>query len=734
MYSRTPIRRWRWALRSRSWWVGVCLCVVSRQPLAAWDPSAWNNPHPAIEQRESIFYSVFQERPKHLDPVSAYNENEALFTTQIYEPLLQYHYLKRPYTLVPLTATAIPTPLYFDAIGQRLSADAPDTSIAKVVYRIELKPGIRYAPHPAFARGTDGKLLSQSLSAADFRARRTLADFAQTGTRELVAEDYVHEIKRLAHPHLHSPIAAFLGRYIVGLDELATQLRTEYTADPQRYIDLRGYLLPGAKVIDRYTFEIVLRERYPQFVYWLAMPFFSPVPWEADLFYAQPGMREHNLSLDWYPVGTGPYLMRENNPNRRIVLVRNPNFHGENYPATGAPGDRETGLLKDAGRALPFINEIHFMLEKEDIPEWGKFLQGYYDSSAIAADGFDQAIRFGPDGKPEITPALRAKQVQLAVATQAAISYIGFNMLDPVIGGASERARLLRRAISIAIDTEEQISIFGNGRGVAAQGPIPPGIFGYRGGRAGINSRVYEWRNERAQRKPLAAASALLAQAGFRGGIDPATGKPLVLFFDATSAGPDTKSLFNWYRKQFAKLNLELVVRSTDYNRFQEKMNKGDAQIFSWGWNADYPDPENFLFLLYGPNGKAEHQGENAGNYENPEYDRLFREMRGLANGPQRQALIDRMLEILREDSPWVWGFHPQAYALHHQWVGNVKPNLMARNTLKYLTLDPTLRATLAQRWNAPILWPLAVVVTLGIAAVLAACRIQRRRRQASAL
>jgi oligopeptide transport system substrate-binding protein len=52
------------------------------------------------------------------------------------------------------------------------------------------------------------------------------------------------------------------------------------------------------------------------------------------------------------------------------------------------------------------------------------------------------------------------------------------------------------------------------------------------------------------------------------------------------------------------------VIRATDYNRFREKMREGTGQMFFWGWNADYPDPENFLFLLYGPNGKVEAGGK----------------------------------------------------------------------------------------------------------------------------
>ena len=64
----------------------------------------WNDPYPAADRGKNILYSAFTERPKHLDPVQSYAEDEAQFTQQVYEPLLQYHYLKRPYELAPLTA------------------------------------------------------------------------------------------------------------------------------------------------------------------------------------------------------------------------------------------------------------------------------------------------------------------------------------------------------------------------------------------------------------------------------------------------------------------------------------------------------------------------------------------------------------------------------------------------------------------------------------------------------
>ena len=699
--------------------------------LTACGDTPWNSPYRSGDRHQSVLYASFSERPKHLDPVSSYSENEARFTAQIYESVVQYHFLKRPYTLIPLTATVLPEPQYFDSTGHTLPADASSTKVAEAVYRVEIKHGIMYQPHAAFARDATGTLVYHDLAAADLEDRATLADFAETGTRELIAADYVYQIKRLAHPRLHSPVAGIMGKYIKGLSELGTRLRAEQ-ADNMGYIDLRAYEFDGARVIDRYTYEIRIKEKYPQFRYWLAMPFFSPVPWEADLFYSQPGMKERNLTLDWYPVGTGPYMLTENNPNRRMILERNPNFRGEPYPSSGEDADEASGLLKHAGKRTPFIDRAYYSLEKEAIPEWNKFLQGYYDASGIISDSFDQAIQFSLEGEAQLTEAMRDKGVSLATAVTTSISYMGFNMTDPVVGGDSERARLLRRAIAIAVDYEELISIFRNGRGVPAQGPIPPGIFGHVEGQAGINPYVYEWRRDKAVRKSIDQARDLMREAGYPDGRDVETGEPLTLYFEAVSSGPGSKSMLNWYGKQFEKLGVQLVIRATDYNRFQEKVRKGTAQIFAWGWNADYPDPENFLFLLFGPNAKVVSQGENAVNYQNERFDALFKTMRAMANGPERQAVIDEMVEILRRDSPWIWGFHPTGYTLYHAWYGGAKPNLMARNTLKYKTIDPVLRADMQEAWNQPVVWPIALLAVILVVSAIPAYRTYSARQKAA--
>jgi peptide/nickel transport system substrate-binding protein len=675
----------------------------------------WNDPYPAAERGKNILYSSFAERPKHLDPVQSYTEDEARFTQQVYEPPLQYHYLKRPYELIPLTATEVPKPRLIE--GGKFT-----------VYEIRIRPGIRYQPHPGFVSA------NQDLSASRIDKLDSPYELA-LGTRELTADDYIYQIKRLAHPRLHSPIFGLMAEYIVGMGEYADRLKK---LNSSGWLDLRQHPLKGVERVDSHTFRVTLNGSYPQFVYWLAMPFFAPVPWEAEKFFEQPGMAQKNFTLDWWPVGTGPYMLTENNPNARMVLERNPNFHGETYPSEGERGDAEAGLLADAGQPIPFIDRVVFSREKEMIPYWNKFLQGYYDISAISSDVFDQAVRVSMEGDSTVSSEMEEKGIRLTTSVATSTGYVAFNWDDPVVGGqkageSGERARKLRHAISIAFDVEEQIAIFANGRGIAAQGPIAPGIFGYTEGKAGINPVVYDVAGDTPQRKSIDTAKKLLAEAGYPNGRDAKTGQPLVLYLDTVARGPGDKAVFDWYRRQFEKLDLQLEIRTTDWNRFQEKIRKGTTQIFRLGWNADYPDPENFLFLLHGPQSRARSQGENAANYVNAEYDALFEKMKNMANSPERQRIIDRMVEIARRDAPWVWGIHPKEYSLRHSWLVNDKPNNMARNGIKYLKLDVDQRAAMRRDWNPPLLWPTGLILlALALSAIPALVSYRRRERMAA--
>ena len=87
------------------------------------------------------------------------------------------------------------------------------------------------------------------------------------------------------------------------------------------------------------------------------------------------------------------------------------------------------------------------------------------------------------------------------------------------------------------------------------------------------------------------------------------------------------------------------------------------------------------------------------------------------------------MLEIVRRDAPWIFAYYPKSFGLTQGWVHNVKPNLMANNTLKYRRIDPDLRAARRVEWNRPVLWPIALLAG-GLAAAIAPAVIAWRRRE----
>ena len=693
----------------------------------------WNDPYPVADAQSKVLYAAFTDRPKHLDPAQSYTEDEITFTAQIYEPPLQFHYLKRPYELIPGTLEKVPRPRFFDAQGRELPADAPADVIAESVYELRLLRGIRYQPHPAFALDAEGKPLYLGSDIA--AGRQKVGDFPQTGSRELTADDYIYQIKRLALPRIHSPIFGMMADRIIGLSELGEALQKAAKEIPgDAWIDLDAFPLSGVEKVDRHALRIRIKGKYPQFLFWLAMPFFSPVPREVDRFFAQPGMAARNLTLDWWPVGTGPFMLSENDPNRRMVLSRNPNFDGrQTYPCEGEEGDREAGLLADCGKPLPFLDHAVFTREKEAIPYWNKFLQGYYDASGISSDSFDQAVRVNVGGDVGLTDEMRDRGIRLLTSVKISTFYLGFNMLDPVVGGLNGRATGLRQAISIAVDQEEYISIFQNGRGIAAQSPLPPGIFGYEAGEDGTNAVVYDWVGGQRKRKPVEVARKLMVEAGYPNGRDEKTGEPLVVYLDTTGGGMGEKSRLDWLTRQFARIDVQLVVRSTDFNRFQDKIRKGNVQLYYLGWNADYPDPENFFFLLDGGEGKVASGGENASNYANPEFDSLFARMKTMDNTPERLRIIRAMNRILHHDAPWNFGLHPKSYTLAHRWLKNRKPSDVGNNILKYQRIDAVDRANARREWNRPVLWPLVVgVVVLLLAIVPALVGYRRRERQAA--
>jgi ABC-type transport system substrate-binding protein len=646
-----------------------------------------NDPYPQEDPGAKVLYLSYPIPPKTLDPAVAYSNYDQPITGNVFDTLLQYHYLERPYRLIPSLAAEVPS--------GRVQADG------RVAYRFTLRPGLLFQEDECFARVGGGR------------------------TRSVLAADVAFELARLADPDVDSPVIDTFGR-LEGFREFAERLRALRASDAEfaalridrQYARAGG--IAGVRVLSDTELEIVVREPYPQILYWFAMPFTTPLPWEAVVYYDG---RDGRANLADHPVGTGPFRLLRYDRRSRIVLERNPTWYGSLHPEWQAPGavypdggaaaeatDTAHGAV--AGRTLPFVDRVEFRRDAESVPAYIKFMQGYYDQSIIIRESFDRAVQHGA-----LTPAMTARGLQLAKTVLAAVYYLGFNMDDAVVGSAAgERGRGLRQAMSLAIDSDEFLRLFFNDRGIEAQSPVPPDIFGY----------------DPAYRNPyrivdLPRAAALLRTAGYDNGIDPQSGRPLHLSLDVNDTSARSLLMFQFFRDSWKRLGLDVEITATDYNAFQDKMRTGAYQLFWWGWGADYPDPENFLFLLYGPMGRTRSGGPNTANFADPAYDALFVRVRALDNGPERAALIADMRSILERERPWIEIFHPEDYTLSHGWVQHAKPSALTLPTEKYLDVDPAGRAQLRRAWNRPVRWP-AYLLLAGAAAFIAPA-IRRRWR-----
>ncbi len=663
---RVTVTSWRYFLGL----AGACVALLACS----------NDPYPARDAQKKILYSSFSSAPRTLDPAVAYSVVDHMVTGNVYDTLLEYHFLKRPYQLIPGLATEVP--------------EAEILEDGRARYRFALREEILFQEDSCFTHFHPG-----------------------TKTRQVTAQDMAFSLQRIADPKVNSPISSTLIR-IMGFVEFGKrlqQMRDEseaFAALPvhEQYKEVGG--IEGVRASGDLEVEIVLDSAYPQLLYWFAMPFTTPLPWEAVVYYDG---NEGRNAFEEHPVGTGPFILSTYDKYARIVFDRNPNWYGAlhpewqapgaTYPSEGEAGDAEAGLLDPeyVGRPLPLIDRIEFRMEKENIPSFAKFLQGYYDASGVIQESYNMVVQ-----EDQLSDEMMELGVDLVKSVSPDIYYLGFNMDDPVVGHeAGERGRKLRQAMSLMVDTEGYTERFANKRGIPAQSPLPPGLFGFD----------KEYRNPYRQ-VDLTLATRLMEEAGYPGGIDPATGKAIRLTFDTPDPSAQGRARYQFFVDAWRKLGVDVEIAATNYNQFQEKVGNGAYQLFMWGWVADYPDPENFFFLLHGPNGRTASGGPNTANFNHARYSELFLQMKDMPNSPERALLIDEMLKILEVERPWIELFHRENYALYHHWLANVKPVGLSFSTLKYRDLDAPLRARWREEHNHPIRWPLFLVV-LGFAAMM---------------
>lgn len=461
--------------------------------------------------------------------------------------------------------------------------------------------------------------------------------------RKITSKDVIFSILRLADTRLKSSGYWLIRGKVRGIDEF--RRRTE-NASPE---DLSVYDTPceGLKIIDDHRFTITLNAPDPRFIYALAMPYFSVVSRKAVVWWGD--------RFSDHPVGSGPYRLTAWKKDYQIRMKRNPEYRTEYFASAAREGDRK--------RRLPLLDEIVCSFIKQPLAGWLLFLQGELDFYVLDGENFAAVV----NEKLELAPSLVQRGITLARTPEFQTNYIGFNFTDPLLG----RNENLRRAISLAFDKQKRLLFF-SGRIEPAYGPVPPGADGWleRPGTFG--------------EKNLPLARKYLELAGYPGGLDPSTGKPLELTFD--QAGSDS-----FYRQTAELLAIDLqeigIRLRPEFNnraRFLQKLAQGQTQLFRLSWTGDYPDAENFLQLFYGPNAGS----SNRVCCSFPEFDRMYREIRTMPDTPERKQKYEQMARWITDRCPWIFESHPVSFLVRHSWLENYRAHDFAFNRWKYLSVD----------------------------------------------
>ncbi|MFA6174690.1 MAG: ABC transporter substrate-binding protein [Kiritimatiellales bacterium] len=558
---------------------------------------------------EQVLYGQ-TPRIKGFDPARSGDVASSAMIGRMYEGLLEYSYLDRPYRVQPMLAAAMP----------EVSADG-------LTYTFRVRKGIFFQDDACFPGGKG---------------------------RELMAADFVYSIKRIADPkNASSGYWAFNGR-IIGLDEFRAASSGDTPTD---------YNVPveGLRAPDRYTLQIRLKEPYPQLLWVLAMHYAFAVPREAVEFYGNDFVN--------HPVGTGPYILAKWKSNYRIEFVRNPKWAGtgrvELYPNTGTAEARAAGLLDDAGRQIPFIDRIVQYVVDDAATTWMMFLTGQFSYSSISRDNWDAVITPGSG----LVEELKGQGVSLLSSPTLNLYYIGFNLDDPVVG----KNKKLRQALSCAFDPALLVQYY-NGRVTPIYGPLPDPLAGFK-----PKPTAYSYNLEKSKQ--------LLAEAGYPDGINPSTGRRLELTLELGGATPDVRQVVDLMAGMFDKVGVVLKASYNNWPAFLDKMDRRQAQLFELGWVADYPDAENFLQLFYSANASP---GPNHANYANPEFDKLYEQMRTLLPGPEKDRLCEQMADITIEDCPWIFMYQPMDFAVVHDWLKNYSLHDFPYTMVKYRRVDNT--------------------------------------------
>ncbi|WP_047238485.1 ABC transporter substrate-binding protein [Chromobacterium subtsugae] len=583
-----------------------------RKPIAA-ALMVWGSMLPMHASAEKVLHGVFNAQETGFDPAKVSDVYSAAVIEHIYDPLLTFDYLSRPVRVIPNVVTAMPT----------VSADG-------LTYTFHLKKGIYFAPDPAFK----GK------------------------KRELTAADYAYTIKRLSDPTVASPLSDTFTGKLVGLDALVKKAgkgKLDYDAP-----------LAGIQTPDRYTLQLKFKQPFPSLPYVLAGSWV-----EAQ---AREVIEAYGDNTNAHPVGTGPYMLKDWKPGNSMTLVRNPNFRSETFHYQAGADARDQRIAAQMnGKRYPQIDRIEISVIQEEQPTWLAFKSGELDvlsgNPSIPQPLIRQVLRLDPHNpaRAELKAEYRERGFQLNRSLEEGITFYAFNMKDPAVGGFGKDKIALRRAIAMAFDNSETISNIRRNQAVPVQYIVPPNVAGHN-----PDFRAAYPFNP-------ALANALLDQVGYKIGAggyrNQPDGKPFTVDFVTGPTAID-KQWNEYWQKAFDRIKVRVNFRVVQWNEQAKALQECKFGIAGAAWGADYPDGDDFMQLLYGPNTG----GSNYSCYRSARFDSLYEQSRVLPDGPARNRLYDQMNKIVAGDTPWVYGDIRYVNGVAQPWVRGFKvhPNFNA--------------------------------------------------------
>jgi ABC-type transport system substrate-binding protein len=502
-------------------------------------------------------------------------------------------------------------------------------------FTVKVKPGIYFADDPAFG----GK------------------------KRELTAQDFVYTFKRIFDPKTKSQIYSDLEDVkLLGMDPLrrdAEKPGASFNYDTE---------VEGLRALDRYTIQFRLAEPKPRFVYLLT---------ESSTLgaVAREVVEKYGDKIMEHPVGTGPFKLDQWTRSSKITFVKNPNFREEYFEAEPPANDALSQEIyrQMKGKRIPIVDKVEISIIDEVQPRWLSFLGNEHDFLMyLPAQFANQVI---PNN--QLAPHLAKKGIRIERYAAPELTFSYFNMENPTVGGNSTEKVALRRAIALAYNTEEEIRLPRRNQAVSAQGVIPPNTWGYDP----------KFKSEMSDYNP-ARAKALLDMFGYvdkdgDGWRDMPDGKPLLLEY-ATSPSAADRELNEVWKKSMMAAGIKIVFKTAKWPENLKSARAGKVMMWGLGNSASSPDGGSFLDFGYGP---QRYEG-NLAAFQNDEYDKLFRQQVVLPDGPERLAIMKKMVKILVAYMPYKFNTHRIRTDMVQPWLLGYRRHPTSRAFWRYVDID----------------------------------------------